>query len=176
MAIRLKKGQGVSLRKDDHDLSQVTIGLKWDIAEEKPSGLLGGLFGKKQEEYDLDVVAFLCGGNGKVNDIGKLDPSRGPINGDVVFFNSMQHPSGQIWLTGDNRTGAGEGDDEQIIARLNPEHYQKIVFVVQIYQGIQRKQSFGQVKNAFIRAVDQSGREMTRFDLSAMPPTRNADR
>ncbi|MGH8581583.1 MAG: TerD family protein [Gammaproteobacteria bacterium] len=168
MAVRLKKGQGVSLRKDDHDLSQVTIGLGWDIAEEKPSGLLGGLFGKKQEEYDLDVVAFLCGANGKVNDIGTLDPKSGPINGDVVFFNSMQHPSGQIWLTGDNRTGAGEGDDEQIIAKLNslPEDYQKIVFVVQIYQGIQRKQSFGQVKNAFIRAVDQSGREMTRFDLS----------
>ena len=169
MAVSLKKGQGVSLKKNENDLSQVTIGLGWDIAEQQSRGFLGGLFGdKKQEEYDLDVVAFLCGANGKVNDLGRRDPKLGPIAGDIVFFNSMQHPSGQIWLTGDNRTGAGEGDDEQIIVNLNglPERYQRIVFVVQIYQGIQRGQSFGQVRNAYIRAVDAKNREMARFDLS----------
>ncbi|WP_295583843.1 TerD family protein [uncultured Lamprocystis sp.] len=171
MAVTLKKGQGVSLKKAENDLSQVTIGLGWDIAERKSGGILGGIFGKKQpenEEYDLDVVAFLCGANGKVNDIGTQEENRGPIGGDIIFFNSMQHPTGQVWLTGDNCSGAGEGDDEQIIANLNslPERYHRIVFVVQIYDGIQKHQSFGQVKNAYIRAVDAKNREMARFDLS----------
>lgn len=171
MAVKLSKGQGVSLKKTEHDLGQITIGLGWDIAEEQPTGgffakLLGTA--KEPEEYDLDVVAFLCGANGKVNDTGNLVPGRGPINGDIVFFNSMEHPSGQIRLTGDNRTGAGDGDDEQIIANLEqlPERYQKIVFVVQIYQGIERQQNFGKVKNAFIRAVDRRGTELARFDIS----------
>lgn len=168
MAISLKKGQGVSLRKDENDLTQVTIGLGWDIAEEK-SGLLGNLFGKKPAEYDLDVIAFLCGADGKVHDLGKEDKGRPSlINGDVIFFNSMRHHSGQIWLTGDNRTGAGDGDDEQIMVNLNdlPDRYGKVVFVVQIYKGIENSQSFGKVKNAFIRAVDRNGKEMTRFELS----------
>ncbi|MBK8114744.1 MAG: TerD family protein [Candidatus Accumulibacter sp.] len=168
MAISLKKGQGVSLKKSENDLSMVTIGLGWDILEEK-SGFLGGLFAKKPAEYDLDVVAFLCGADGKVHDLGKIENDRPSlVNGDVVFFNSMRHHSGHIWLTGDNRTGAGEGDDEQIIVELNelPEKYAKVVFVVQIYKGIENGQSFGKVRNAFIRAVDGKGREMTRFDLS----------
>lgn len=168
MAISLKKGQGVSLKKSENDLSMVTIGLGWDILEEK-SGFLGGLFAKKPAEYDLDVVAFLCGADGKVHDLGKIENDRPSlVNGDVVFFNSMRHHSGHIWLTGDNRTGAGEGDDEQIIVKLNelPEKYAKVVFVVQIYKGIENGQSFGKVRNAFIRAVDGKGREMTRFDLS----------
>ena len=168
MAISLKEGQGVSLKKSENDLSIVTIGLGWDILEEK-SGFLGGLFAKKPAEYDLDVVAFLCGADGKVHDLGKIENDRPSlVNGDVVFFNSMRHHSGHIWLTGDNRTGAGEGDDEQIIVELNelPEKYAKVVFVVQIYKGIENGQSFGKVRNAFIRAVDGKGREMTRFDLS----------
>lgn len=171
MAVKLKKGQGVSLRKDENDLSQVTIGLGWDIAEQKSGGLLGGLFGKKkdEEEYDLDVVALLCAADGKVKNLGDIkDGHPSLLNGDVVFFNSMRHPSGQIWLTGDNRTGAGDGDDEQIVALLAtvPEHFRKIVFIVQIYQGIQRQQNFGKVKDAFIRAVDGKNKEMARFDLS----------
>jgi stress response protein SCP2 len=168
MAVKLKKGQGVSLRKDVYDLSKVTIGLGWDIAPQNSGGFLGALFSKKQEDYDLDVVAFLCGVDGKVNNLGQLNPQKGPIDGDVVFFNSLRHPSGHIWLTGDNRTGEGDGDDEQIIAELEslPGAYQKIVFIVQIYQGTQRGQSFGKVANAFIRAVDGKQREMARFDLS----------
>jgi stress response protein SCP2 len=168
VAISLKKGQGVSLRKDEHDLSQVTIGLGWDIADEK-NGLLSSLFGKKPEDYDLDVIAFLCGADGKVHDLGKQENGRPSLlNGDVVFFNSMRHHSGQVWLTGDNRTGAGDGDDEQIIVNLNDlsDRYNKVVFVVQIYKGIENKQSFGKVKNAFIRAADRKGKEMARFDLS----------
>lgn len=178
MAVSLKKGQGVSLKKTENrenDLSRVTIGLGWDVAQPSGGGLLG-LFKKPEEEYDLDVVAFLLGENGKVNNLGRIDGQRGPVDGDVIFFNSLKHSSGQIWLTGDNRTGAGDGDDEQIIVNLNylPPEYQKIVFVVQIYQGQQRKQSFGRIKNAFIRAVDRKDREMVRFDLSGTGSYANA--
>ncbi len=168
MAVTLKKGQGVSLKKNENDLDTVIIGLGWDVAEEK-KGFLGSLFGKKEEEYDLDVIAFLCDGNGKVQNLGDQKDGRPTlINGDIVFFNNMRHHSGQIWSTGDNRTGAGDGDDEQLIVKLNgmPEQYKKIVFIVQIYGGAQKGQNFGKVKNAFIRAEDGKGREMLRFDLS----------
>ena len=168
MAISLKKGQGVSLKKSEYDLSLVTIGLGWDINEEK-KGILGGLFGKKTEDYDLDVVAFLCGADGHVHDLGGTEKGKVTlVGGDVVFFNSLRHKSGCIWLTGDNQTGAGDGDDEQIIVKLNdlPETFQKIVFVVQIYGGQARGQNFGKVQNAFIRAVDNKNKEMARFDLS----------
>jgi stress response protein SCP2 len=169
MGVSLKKGQGVSLKKSDYDLSMVTIGLGWDVYEKKV-GFLGGLLAKKEEEYDLDVAAFLCGPNGKIPNLGARDANNQAtlIGGDVIFFNSLRHSSGCIWLTGDNRTGDGDGDDEQIIAKLNdlPEAYQKIVFVVQIYKGQERSQNFGKVQNAFIRAVDKNGKEMVRFDLS----------
>lgn len=168
MSVSLRKGQSVSLSKNEHDLSSVTIGLGWDINEEK-KGLLGGLFGKKEPEYDLDVIAFLCNAQGKVADLGDVENGRPSlVNGDIIFFNSLRHKSGQIWLTGDNRTGAGDGDDEQIIAKLNSldAKYEKIVFIVQIYNGQELKQHFGKVQNAFIRAVDAKNVEMARFDLS----------
>ncbi|MFC7419812.1 TerD family protein [Iodobacter arcticus] len=168
MALSLKKGQGISLKKNEHDLSTVTIGLGWDIRQEK-KGFLGGLFGKKEEEYDLDVIAFLCGADGKVQNFGGTEGGRSTlVGGDIIFFNSLRHHSGQIWMTGDNRTGAGDGDDEQVIARLNdlPEQYAKVVFVVQIYNAAENGQSFGKVQNAFIRAEDGKGQEMVRFDLS----------
>ncbi len=168
MGISLKKGQGVSLKKSEHDLSQVTIGLGWDINSEKP-GMLAGLLGKTPPDYDLDVAAFLCGDDGKVHDLGR-DPNGKAtlIDSDVIFFNNLHHRSGCLWLTGDNRTGDGDGDDEQIVVKLNelPTQYAKVVFVVQIYQGIKNGQSFGKVENAFIRAVDAREREMARFDLS----------
>ena len=166
MAVNLKKGQGVNLKKSEWDLSRVTIGLGWDIAE--PKGFLKKLTAGN-EEYDLDAVAFLLGRSGKVENVGIVKDGRQSLaGGDVVFFNSMRHPSGCVWLTGDNRTGAGDGDDEQIICELDrlPAQYERIVFVVQIYQGEQKKQSFGNVSNAFIRAVDARDREMCRFDLS----------
>lgn len=174
MAVTLKKGQGISLKKDQYDLSRVTISLGWDVLDKK--SLLGSLLGKKEEDYDLDVVAFLCGQDGKVHDLGKLENGRPTlINGDVVFFNNMRHHSGQIWLTGDNRTGAGDGDDEQIICNLNdlPEKYAKLAFVVQIYQGAQRGQNFSKVQRAFIRADDAKGVEMLEFNLSGGPAYAN---
>ena len=178
MAINLQKGQTIDLRKNDrgediYDLSSVTIGLGWDVRQ-KESGFLGKLFGSnKEEEYDLDAIAFLLDANGKVANLGRTvqgnnGQQKGLFEGDVVFFNSMKHPSGHIWLTGDNRTGAGDGDDEQIIVKLDSldEKYQKILFVVSIYQGKRNNQHFGMVDNAFIRAVDAKGKEITKYSLS----------
>jgi stress response protein SCP2 len=169
MAINLQKGQTIDLRKNDrgesiYDLSQVTIGLGWDVRQK--------LFGGKEEEYDLDAVAFLLDSNGKVADLGRTASVSGRnvalYGGDVIYFNSMRHPSGNIWLTGDNRTGVGDGDDEQIIVQLEKldQKYQKILFVVTIYQGRKNNQHFGMVENAFIRAVDSKGKEITKYSLS----------
>lgn len=171
MAINLQKGQTIDLRKSsdgasEYDLSTVTIGLGWDMVEQKSTGFLGKLLGggKKGEDYDLDAVAFLLNANGKVANLG----SEGLRDGDVIYFNSQKHPSGHIWLTGDNRTGAGDGDDEQIIVKLNAldQRYQKIVFLVTIYQGQKKGQHFGMVDNAFIRAVDAKGKEIARYTMS----------
>ncbi len=177
MAINLQKGQTIDLRKNDrgesiYDLSQVTIGLGWDVRQ-KQSGFFGKLLGSKEEEYDLDAIAFLLDSNGKVADLGRTVQTQngqqvGLYEGDIIFFNSLKHPSGHIWLTGDNRTGAGDGDDEQIIVKLDAlsEKYHKILFVVSIYQGRQNNQHFGMVENAFIRAVDARGKEIAKFSLS----------
>ncbi|MVT07516.1 TerD family protein [Chitinophaga tropicalis] len=176
MAINLVKGQTIDLRKNDKgesfDLSTVTIGLGWDIRK-KSGGFFGKLLGSKEEEFDLDAIAFLLDSNGKVADLGKTVQTNDGRNlslyqGDVIFFNSMRHPSGNIWLTGDNRTGAGDGDDEQIIVKLDSldAKYDKILFIVSIYQGRQNNQHFGGVENAFIRAVDNKGKEIAKFNLS----------
>ena len=165
MAINLQKGQTINLEKDVYDLSSVTVGLGWDVKEQK-KGLFSSLFGgeKKEVDYDLDAIAFLLDANGKVANRGdqKL------VGGDVIFFNNLRHSSGNIWHTGDNLTGEGEGDDEQIIVKLSKldARYDKIVILVSIYRGIERHQDFGQVENAFIRAVDAKGLEMLRYDLS----------
>lgn len=156
MAVSLRKGQGVSLDKAVNDLSTITIGLGWDIAQPK-RGFLGSLFAAKPEDYDLDAIALLLGADDKLT---------GPE--DVVFYNAQQHPSGALWLTGDNRTGAGDGDDEQIIVKLDkvPARYERILFLVSIYDGKSKGQDFAKVANAFIRAVDGNGKEMVRFDIS----------
>lgn len=179
MAINLQKGQTIDLRKSgadgaEVDLSRVTIGLGWDV-KEKSGGFLSSLFGGggKTEEYDLDAIAFLLDANGKVVNLGQTVKQPDGRNvalygGDVVYFNSLKHPSGHIWLTGDNRTGEGDGDDEQIIVELDKldAKYDKIVFVVSIYQGQKNNQHFGMVENAFIRAVDHKGNEILKYSLS----------
>ena len=161
MAISLQKGQGVNLRKDTgFDLSRLHIGLGWDVANHQPP-------------YDLDAVAFLLGSNGKVNHLGKMGSNGRPTleGGDVVFYNSQRHPSGKIWLSGDNRTGSGTGDDEQIIVDLDhlPQQYQAILFAVAIFKGKELGQSFAGVKRASIRAVDAQGREICRYDIGGRP-------
>lgn len=178
MAINLVKGQTIDLRKNDKgesfDLSSVTIGLGWDIKQKGTGGLFSKLlnFGSS-ENYDLDACAFLMDINGKVASLGQTVKATNGNNvalygGDIIFFNSMKHPSGNIWLTGDNRTGEGDGDDEQIIVKLDAldKKYEKILFIVTIYQGKLNKQHFGMVDNAFIRAVDNKGKEILKFSLS----------
>lgn len=178
MAISLVKGQTIDLRKNDKgesfDLSSVTMGLGWDVRKKTGGGFFGKLLGGgKEEEYDLDAIAFLLDSNDKVASLGRTVQTNngkqvGLYEGDVIFFNSMKHPSGHIWLTGDNRTGAGDGDDEQIIVKLDSlnSKYQKILFLVTIYQGRQNNQNFSQIENAFIRAVDAKGKEITKYSLS----------
>ena len=175
--INLSKGQTIDLRKNSkgesvYDLSSVTIGLGWDVRQKEASFFGKLLGGGKEEEYDLDAIAFLLDENGKVANLGRTGNVGGrQVNlyeGDVIYFNSLKHPSGHIWLTGDNRTGEGDGDDEQIIVKLDSldQKYQKILFVVSIYQGKKNNQHFGMVENAFIRAVDAKGKEITKFSLS----------
>jgi len=157
MTINLKKGQTINLRKEQNDLSSVTIALGWDVAE------TGG------EDYDLDAIAFLLNAAGKVADTG----DNHLVGGDIIYYHSLRHPSGNIYHTGDNLTGEGEEgeDDEEIIVKLNQmdPKYDKILFLVSIYKGLQKKQHFGKVDNAFIRAVDARGVEMFRYDLSSEP-------
>ncbi len=179
MAINLVKGQTIDLRKGDkgetYDLSEVTIGLGWDVRKKQGAGgFLSKLFSAEgeEQEYDLDAIAFLLDDNGKVANLGRTVEKDGRqvglYEGDIIYFNSMRHPSGNIWLTGDNRTGAGDGDDEQIIVRLDSldQRYQKVVFLVSIYHGRVNHQHFGMVENAFIRAVDRHGKEIAKFNIS----------
>lgn len=164
MAIQLQKGQTINLDKDGHDLSAITMGLGWSIRKEK-KGFLSSFLGDKTEDCDLDAIAFLLDKNDKVANVGgdKL------VGGDIVFFNNLRHMSGHVYHTGDNLVGGeGVGDDEQIVVSLSAleQKYEKILFLVSIYQGQQKKQHFGMVQNAFIRAIDAKGKEIARYSLS----------
>lgn len=153
MSVNLQKGQKVDLTKGNAGLKSLVVGLGWDEAPKKFS-----LF-NKQEDIDCDASAILI-----TESTGKL---AGPV--DVVYYGQLQHRSGAVRHCGDNLTGAGDGDDEQIIVELNkvPSEYNKIVFVVTIYQARERKQQFGMIRNAFIRIVDaDSGTELCKYNLS----------
>lgn len=158
MAVNLKKGQRVDLTKGNSSLKRVMVGLGWDEVEKKNSGFLASLLGNSVQDIDCDASAILLSENGKCI-----------TNKDVVFYNNLQHTSGAIIHQGDNLTGAGDGDDEQIQVYLQdiPSKYQKIVFVVTIYQAMERRQHFGMIKNAFIRIVDaDTNKELCRYNLS----------
>lgn len=163
MVINLTKGQNIVLEKDQYDLSSVTVGLGWDVAR-KRAGFSQIFLRNGDNDFDLDAIAFLLDANGKVANDGNANLE----GGDIVFYNSLRHSSGNIYHTGDNRTGEGDGDDEQLMVNLSrmESKYEKIVFLVSIYEGLKRHQSFGQVENAFIRAVDARGLEIFRYDLS----------
>ena len=146
MAISLQKGQKVDLTKGNPGLKKLLIGLGWDVNKYD-----GGF------DFDLDAAAFLLNANGKVNS-----------DDDFVFYNNLKHKSGAVEHMGDNLTGEGEGDDEEIRVDLSlvPENVDKIDFTVTIYDADARKQKFGQVSNAYIRVVDEmSGKEIIRYDL-----------
>lgn len=153
MSISLQKGQKVSLSKDNAGLSRVVVGLGWDEVK-RPRG---GFFAPKPQAIDCDASAILLK-NGRLAD-----------KSDLIYFGNLRHRSGTVQHMGDNLTGAGDGDDEQIIIDLAniPAEYDKIVFVVNIYQAIQRRQHFGLIQNAFIRLVDgRNNNEMCKYSLT----------
>ena len=153
MSISLQKGQKVSLSKENAGLSTVLVGLGWDEAPQK-RGFLGL---KTQQDIDCDASAILLK-DGKLRN-----------NGDLVYFGNLVHKSGTVRHMGDNLTGAGEGDDEQILMDLSkiPAEYDRIVIVVNIYDAVRRKQQFCLIRNAFIRLVDgRNNREMCKYNLT----------
>ena len=153
MSISLQKGQKVSLTKENAGLSNILIGLGWDEAKRAR----GGFFAPKPQPIDCDASALLLKG-GKLYD-----------KSDIIYFGNLQHKTGAVWHMGDNLTGAGDGDDEQIVVDLSrlPQEYGRIVLVVDIERGLQRKQHFGMIENAFIRLVDgKTNREMCKYNLT----------
>lgn len=147
MSIKLKKGQGISLRKAAPSLNAAFIGLGWDVRKQ------GGM------DFDLDASLFMLGSNGKLLS-----------DAHFIFYNNLVSPdSGKaVKHMGDNRTGAGEGDDEVLIVdfRKIPENVDSIAIAVSIYEGEERRQNFGLVDNAFVRLVDvESKKEVLRYSL-----------
>lgn len=146
MPVNLQKGQKVSLTKGNPGLKKVVVGLGWDVNQFDTGG-----------DFDLDAAAFLLGDSGRVTK-----------SEDFVFYGNLSHPSGSVNHMGDNLTGEGEGDDEQIKVELLkvPENVTKIAFTATIYEPEQRRQNFGQVNNAFIRIYNElTGEELLRYDL-----------
>lgn len=157
MAISLQKGQRISLSKEAPGLTKIMCGLGWDIAKQSGGGFFSN-FGKTTQDYDLDATVICLDETGKVKDIK-----------DVIYFANLRHESGAIVHQGDNLTGEGDGDDEVIIIDLAriPAKISKLVFTVNIYDCVSRKQDFSQVENSFVRLVNVSNdREMARFNLS----------
>lgn len=153
MSISLQKGQKVNLSKDNAGLSKIMIGLGWDEVQRKKRGL----FAPKPQEIDCDASALLLSD-------GKLRRKE-----DLVFFGNLRHDSNAVFHMGDNLTGAGDGDDEQIAVDLAqvPAQYDRIVIVVNIYQAVERRQHFGMIQNAFIRLVDgRNNKEMCKYNLT----------
>lgn len=146
MPINLSKGQKVDLTKGNPSLKNMMVGLGWDV-NAFDSGA----------DFDLDAAAFMLGENGKC-----------PTEKEFIFYGNLSHASGAVKHMGDNLTGEGEGDDEQIQIDLSkvPVNVTKIAFTVTIYDAEPRRQNFGQVSNAYIRIVDEStGQELIRYDL-----------
>ncbi|MFD6981918.1 TerD family protein, partial [Streptomyces sp. NPDC059956] len=154
MGVSLSKGGNVSLSKAAPNLTAVIVGLGWDART--TTGV----------DFDLDASAILANDQGKVTG-----------DSNFVFFNNLKSPDGSVEHTGDNTTGEGEGDDEAIKVNLAgvPADVAKIVFPVSIYEAESRQQSFGQVRNAYIRVVNQADNtELARYDLSEDASTETA--
>ncbi len=146
MPINLTKGQKVDLTKGNPGLKKLMVGLGWDV-NAFDSGA----------DFDLDAAAFMLGDNGKC-----------PTEKEFIFYGNLIHPSEALKHMGDNLTGEGEGDDEQIFVDLSkiPSNVSKVAFTVTIYEAESRGQNFGQVSNSFIRIVDEStGQELIHYDL-----------
>lgn len=157
MAINLVKGQKVDLTKSNVGLNKIMVGLGWDPVS-SGKGFLSGLFGSGNKAIDCDASAIMLGAGDKLLSIK-----------DVIYFGNLAHTSKSVQHMGDNLTGDGDGDDEQIFIELShiPAQIEKIVFVVNIYDCINRRQDFGMIQNAFIRIVDHAThKELIRFNLT----------
>ncbi len=146
MPVNLQKGQKVSLTKGNPGLKNVIVGLGWDVNQFDTGA-----------DFDLDAAAFLLSDSGKA-----------ASSDDFVFYGNLKHASGSVQHMGDNLTGVGDGDDEQIRIDLSlvPASITKIAFTVTIYEAEARRQNFGQVNNAFIRIYkEDTGEELLRYDL-----------
>lgn len=146
MPINLSKGQKIDLTKTNPGLKNIMVGLGWDV----------NVF-DSGSAFDLDAAAFMAGSNGKC-----------PKDTDFIFYGNLKHSSGAVEHMGDNLTGEGEGDDEQIKIDLSkiPQNIEKIAFTVTIYDADNRRQNFGQVSNAFIRIVNiDTNEELVHYDL-----------
>lgn len=153
MSVNLRKGQKVDLTKGNSSLKRVMVGLGWDEVNQKR-----GLFAPKPAPIDCDASAILLSVGDKLAN-----------KDDFVFYNNLKHKSGSVVHMGDNLTGAGDGDDEQILIDLRdvPQYVEKIVIAVTIYQARERSQHFGLIANAFIRIVDaDTNKELCKFDLT----------
>jgi stress response protein SCP2 len=160
LAINLQKGQRVDLTKSNPGLSKIMVGLGWDpVQSGSGGGLFGGLFsGGGAANIDCDASVIMLGANDKLQS-----------NKDVVYFGNLKSVDGSVQHSGDNLTGDGDGDDEQVIIDLSrvPSNIQKLVFVVNIYDCVKRKQHFGMIKNAFIRVVNPgNNQELIHYNLS----------
>ncbi|WP_445674299.1 TerD family protein [Pseudomonas aeruginosa] len=154
MVLSLQKGGNLSLSKEAPGLTKILVGLGWD-----PRSTDG-------TQFDLDASAFLLNASGKV---------RG--DADFIFYNQLKSPDGSVEHTGDNRDGAGDGDDEAIKVDLSrvPVDVDKIAFTVTIHDAENRRQNFGQVGNSFIRIVNETnGSEIVRYDLAEDASTETA--
>ncbi|AAK79382.1 stress response protein SCP2 [Clostridium acetobutylicum] len=158
MAINLQKGQRINLTKGGQTLSKLTVGLGWDpISKSRKSGFLSSIFGVKQSEIDCDASVLM------LNEDYKLE------NNNVVYFGNLRSRCESVIHTGDNLTGEGNGDDEVIYVTLDkvPSNIHKLVFAVNIYDCINRRQDFGMIKNAYIRVVNSSNNEeLVRYNLT----------
>lgn len=156
MAVNLVKGQKISLVKPGMGLKKIMVGLGWDAVQPKR-----GFFAPKPKDIDCDAAVILCGADGRI-----ISPDAKRC---CVYFGNLTHYSGAIVHQGDNLTGEGEGDDEQIMVDLAklPAEIDKLVFTVNIYDANVRNQHFGMIRNAFIRLVDMSNnQELCRYSLT----------
>ena len=154
MALSVSKGGNLSLSKEAPGMTKVLVGLGWDARS------------TDGQDFDLDASAFLLKADGKVR-----------ADSDFIFYNQLKSTDGSVEHTGDNRTGEGDGDDEAIKIDLSkvPAEIDKIAITVTIHEADARKQNFGQVRNAFIRLVNQdNNNEVVRYDLAEDASTETA--
>lgn len=158
MAIVLQKGQKIDLTKGNPTLEKLVVGLGWDPITQQKGGLLGGLFGSNSGgDIDIDASVIM------------LRDDQFKHKNDLIYFGNLKSKCGGVQHTGDNLTGEGDGDDEQVIIQLKriPQDVNRLIFVVNIYDCARRKQDFGQVENAYIRVVnDATKQELLTFNLS----------